>query len=296
MMDIYDKIHARERVEDILTFIKDTQLILNEEEFIAQLKTVIDRNPYYAKRLLKELINYYEAMGSEFVQAIYEYYINLLNVGAPKPQDTDIIQYRFGEYKILIEENPSLICAQGTTGFRTWEAALYLCHYMVQNERQFSSYESILELGCGTAIISILYKMLAPQAQLKCTDGDSNLLDQVKKNFELNGMKSTPSLQQLRWNTDDIPDNTQLVLAADVTYDTSVIPDLVECLVQCKGSNVYIACTERNLDTLKVFEETLSKYELEFSVVSSVSPSRFKQLTDRNITTYIRIYRIIVPT
>ncbi|CDO92210.1 unnamed protein product [Kluyveromyces dobzhanskii CBS 2104] len=307
-MDVYDRIHTRQPVRNVVQYVAENDILFDADEFLQQLDIVLQRNKYYAKQLLKELIRYFEQKGSDFAEVVYEPYIDLLPVGAPGPQDSDVIQYRFGEYKVAIEETPSMICAQGTTGFRTWEAALFLCHYMTENPGSFSCYNgAMLELGCGTGIISILYKMMKDcQPETKSegiivTDGDSNLLQQVSRNFRLNGLlpsgaDSTVRLQRLRWNDDELHEDEKvdLVLAADVTYDTSVIPDLVACLSQFKGSVGYVSCTERNLATLDAFENELEKKHLAFEIVSSISPTAFQHISERNISTRIRIYKISI--
>lgn len=307
-MDVYDRIHARQPVHEVVRFISDNNIEFDEDEFLQQLDIVVHRNQYYAKQLLKQMIQHFESRGSDFVETMYEPYINLLPVGVPDPQDSDIIQYRFDRYKVVIEETPSLICAQGTTGFRTWEAALFLCHYMTQHPGLFVTHDSLmLELGCGTGIISILYKMIKDsQGDCKAgtsivTDGDSNLLQQVSTNFQLNGSLSNDGdvnigFQRLRWNEDELSNYNEidLILAADVTYDTSVIPDLVKCLSQFKGAHGYISCTERNLDTLDAFENELTRNCIYFEIVSRISPISFKQISERDISTSIRIYKISI--
>lgn len=311
-MDVYDRIHAREPVKDVLQYISDNNVELEPTQFLNQLEVVQERNSYYAKQFLKLLIPYLEKIGSELSETVYEPYINLLAVNAPDPQSSDIIQYRFGSYKLLIKETPSLICAQGTTGFRTWEAALFLCHFITQNPHLFATDDggsSMLELGCGTGIISILYTLMQKEKEKEnkgslenpifVTDGDSSLLQQVKDNFLLNDITAVPELrfQRLRWNEDELlqaerDKKVGLILGADITYDTSVIPDLVGCLKQFAGADAYISCTERNMATLEAFENELTRNCLDFEIVATISPESFKQISVRNITTSIRIYRV----
>lgn len=295
-MDVYDRLHSRQPINEIISIIKNENIELDPQEFLTQLSLILDRNQYYGKQLLKQLIDYYESVGSALVEIIYEPYILLLDVKAPDPQATDVVQYKFGPHKVLVEETPSLICAQGTTGFRTWEAALYLCYHMITHLGTYNRNETLVELGCGTGIVSILYRLISSKSKITVTDGDSNLLEQVSKNFKLNNLDlgERSFLQRLRWNEDSVPENTQLVLGADITYDTSVIPDLVACLSQFKGSSAYISCTERNLDTLGVFEVALTQANIHFEIISTISPCSFKQIFGRDISTSIRIYRLTI--
>lgn len=70
------------------------------------------------------------------------------------------------------------------------------------------------------------------------TDGDSNLVEtQLKRNFELNNevRENEPDikLQRLWWGSDRVPEDIDLVVGADVTYDPTILPDLCKCLAEC---------------------------------------------------------------
>ncbi|CCE65390.1 hypothetical protein TPHA_0L00340 [Tetrapisispora phaffii CBS 4417] len=289
----YDRLYQRFPVNQLAGYLKETisrkELIsLHISKFIEVLCDIEGTNNFYTKNVIKVLIdniglfnetvepqdNTLQIIANNDIYLsdwLYEKYIELLDIQQPTPTTKDVIQYRINnQIKIKIEESPYLISAAGTTGFRTWEAAVYLTKYLIDlGFPPETVMENTLELGSGTGMVSIgLVKKYKDQiTTLYITDGDSQLLEgQLSRNVMLNGIDSSDSvkLQKLRWNEDHIPDNLDLIVAADVTYDSSVIPSLCHCILDCfKSSNkcstvCYLAATRRNQETIAVFEQHCS--------------------------------------
>ncbi|ESZ94458.1 hypothetical protein SBOR_5176 [Sclerotinia borealis F-4128] len=170
---------------------------------------------------------------------------------------------------ITIHESASLLSGSGTTGRRTWEAALHLSAYISSNPHLISN-KRILELGCGTGFISILCAKYLSAKHVLATDGSPEVLSLMNTNLFINSMTdaitATPaqiatnktSTCELTWGhmlptgefetfpeffssndpTSIPPSNNgstsqtplDLIIAADVVYSPVIIPSLIATL------------------------------------------------------------------
>ncbi|KAF1997102.1 hypothetical protein P154DRAFT_441978 [Amniculicola lignicola CBS 123094] len=178
-----------------------------------------------------------------------------------------------GDCAITLLEARSIISSCGTTGLRTWEAALFLGAYLVSDRgRDRIRGKRILELGTGTGLISILCSKHLTVSGIVATDGDEAIVDAMKTNIFLNGLDIGGSVSpvrtaSLKWGYPlnaptfaedygmEVPD---LVLGADITYDKLANPLLVSTLREFFDLNaelhVLIAATIRNEKTFEIFE------------------------------------------
>ncbi|KAF2150711.1 hypothetical protein K461DRAFT_328916 [Myriangium duriaei CBS 260.36] len=170
---------------------------------------------------------------------------------------------------IRILESRSVIAGSGTTGLRTWEAALHLGQYLLSNASslEFIKGKTVLELGAGTGFLSMLCAHPLGAKQVLCTDGSEEVTEAVKSNLVWNPRSELVVPGVLRWGwafkdsiLDEIKNNgiVDTVIGADVTYDTSVIPALVSTIRQAfevwPRADVIISATIRNADTFEAFE------------------------------------------
>ncbi|KAF2742880.1 hypothetical protein M011DRAFT_255117 [Sporormia fimetaria CBS 119925] len=174
---------------------------------------------------------------------------------------------------VTLLEARSVISGAGTTGLRTWEAALLMGSFLVSGKgRNLLRGRRVLELGAGTGMLSILCAKYLEMSGILATDGDEAVVDAIKTNFFLNGLtgesKSGPIVRTaaLKWGRHltqhtfaedhgiELPD---VILGADVTYDRSVIPALVATMRQffeaSPAIQVLISATIRNTDTFEAF-------------------------------------------
>lgn len=94
-----------------------------------------------------------------------------------------------GEQAVTLLEARSVISGSGTTGLRTWEAALLLGSYLTSEDgRRLIKDQRVFELGAGTGIISILCAKHLQAAGVVATDGDEAVVDAIKTNLFLNGL------------------------------------------------------------------------------------------------------------
>ena len=92
-----------------------------------------------------------------------------------------------GEQAVTLLEARSVISGSGTTGLRTWEAALLLGSYLATDDgRNLIKGKRVFELGAGTGVISILCAKHLGAAGVVATDGDEAVVDAVKTNLFLN--------------------------------------------------------------------------------------------------------------
>jgi predicted nicotinamide N-methyase len=93
---------------------------------------------------------------------------------------------------VTLLEARSVISSSGTTGLRTWEAALLLGSYLASETGRASIQgKRLFELGAGTGMLSILCAKHLGVAGVVATDGDEAVVDAIKTNLFLNGLDTT---------------------------------------------------------------------------------------------------------
>lgn len=167
---------------------------------------------------------------------------------------------------ITLLESRSLISAAGTTGLRTWEAALHLGQYLCLDSSLVKN-KRVLELGAGTGYLAVLCAKYLGSEHVIASDGSDEVVNKLRDNFLLNGLQEEKvSAMELEWGrtlastegrawSGDAKLDT--IIGADITYDASVIPVLIETLMELAGLfpgvSILIAATERNRATFESF-------------------------------------------
>ena len=171
---------------------------------------------------------------------------------------------------ITILESRNLLAAAGTTGLRTWEAALCLGDYLSLNMDVIKD-KSVLELGAGTGYISILCARYLGASHVLATDGSDDVVAGLATNFYLNDLQDSPILEgkELKWGRALVGSEhpawnggqkIDVVLGADVLYDVpsiiallSTVGDLFDLFPDVK---IIITATLRNQTTFDKFLNT----------------------------------------
>ncbi|KAK7906516.1 Protein-lysine N-methyltransferase EFM3 [Apiospora marii] len=192
---------------------------------------------------------------------------------------------------VTLLESRQLISAGGTTGLRTWEAALHLGQYLCANPSLVQN-KRVLELGAGTGYVAILCAKHLGPSQVIASDGSDDVVANLPESFYVNGLQDSRAISamDLKWGqaivgTEEAEWNggqpLDLVLGADVTYDESVIPSLVgtidDLFDMFPRVLVIISATERNRRTFDAFINVCQKRGLNIQEVDFDIAPRDKQ-------------------
>ncbi|KAL6943151.1 hypothetical protein ACO0RG_002137 [Hanseniaspora osmophila] len=331
-MSFYNKLEQRYPIELFAEYIRSNGVYIDCATFQKVFET-ISSNKCYQKKLLKLFIdspflleleeNASEEENenmAELQEWVQETYLSFLNVQFD-PDLVDVITYIIPQMsalspfcasnslvRIKIREIPYKISGNNTTGFRTWEAALYLLFFLYGENSPISALKQknpdriplddgvkpifskplrVLELGSGTGICGLaLFKfpMGLKIEEVTLSDGSQDIVENIiPRNYELNkelqGDDKLPknlSIKQILWGKDDflpkLKHSYDIIIGADVTYDARVIPLLVESIDYYlnfeKNSMCLISATIRNESTIKTFEDS-------FVSIASESDTRF---------------------
>uniref|UniRef100_A0A8D2DQE2 FAM86 N-terminal domain-containing protein n=1 Tax=Sciurus vulgaris TaxID=55149 RepID=A0A8D2DQE2_SCIVU len=189
----------------------------------------------------------------------------------------DILQKPSGDW-ITLSESTAII-SHGTTGLVTWDAALYLAEWAIENPAAFR-HRTVLELGSGAGLTGLtICKACCPRAYI-FSDCHSRVLEQLRGNVLLNGLSLEPeatadpecplvTVAQLDWDVASISQlsafQPDTVIAADVLYCPEVTLALVGVLQRlsaCRrdqAPDVYVAFTRRNPETYQLFTTELGR-------------------------------------
>ncbi|KAI0879928.1 putative methyltransferase-domain-containing protein [Annulohypoxylon maeteangense] len=193
--------------------------------------------------------------------------------------------------QVTLLESRNLISAFGTTGLRTWEAALHLGQFLSTNPSIIHN-KTVLELGAGTGYLSILCAKFMAPTMVIASDGSDDVVANLPENFFLNGLQESEMIRAMdvKWGhalvgTEDEHWNggrpIDVVLAADVTYDKGIIPALIGTLEELVGMfphvAIYIAATERNRETFEVFLNACEERYLNIDEIYYELPRRKDQ-------------------
>lgn len=241
-------------------------------------------NKGYVRQVLRK---YFRTIPeSDIIGEMFEFYTTTLS--APEPgstPDKDILTYSIGDRQIKIIENPVMVSDQGVTGIRTWEASVFAAQWLNANCIRNANgdktkiHGKIVEIGCGTGLVGM---SLLP-SKVVFTDMDLGVLNTIQKtiaanplDWSSNGMDYTQvmneedfkdpfeynlGLMQLCWGTWST--KCDYVIGSDITYDTSILPELILCLQQFleKGAVGIISATVRQPQTIAEWERLLNKFD-----------------------------------
>ncbi|TPX62665.1 hypothetical protein PhCBS80983_g00308 [Powellomyces hirtus] len=184
--------------------------------------------------------------------------------GAETPSDepevgSDLEEWAFRHGTLsILEPSASRTGDDIEIGNQVWNAGVILAQIIDQKllPSHYLTSSHILELGCGTALTSILAaKVVSPSVKMTATDFHPLILETAKQNVLLNAVADRVTVEKLDWN--DIPwSNVTLgvdcIMAADVVYDAHhavLLPNIIrQIFVQAKVSRGCIAIVNRIRD------------------------------------------------
>ncbi|KAJ5355729.1 hypothetical protein N7517_010338 [Penicillium concentricum] len=249
----------------------------------------------YRSRVLKQIISRIEESitnpeEDEINDDLMESWSTL--VSQPKPsalqqaQQLSLVKYTAptssagisSECTVITSESRGLILSAGTTGNRTWEAALHLGSFLASKAGEaLVRGKRVIELGAGTGFLSLLCARHLGVRSVVVTDREPMLIDNIRDcvKHNLNGLPSIPIYPAVwEWGTplakegnlaglgsDEGEEGTGLrfdvALGADLIYDTDLVPILLST-VRDLFENYHIkefiiASTVRNENTFRTF-------------------------------------------
>ena len=255
--------------------------------------------PFSTGKLIKRLLLILEDSKIEGHSSLYDY------ISKSDSFETQKCYYKSyfdveGKHIVSLVERRELIC-DGTTGLRTWQAGTFLAKWLIDNPWHLSKGKesSILELGSGVGYtgISLFKDTRFSPLHMMLTDHHSavldtlyqnvvaNLFNQHDKNTELKfplmfksneeSRQRTLIIDELDWETFQSKDVIcqefwpDLVIGADIVFDTSVIPHLVNVISRCLSDfgteKVIMANCVRNEATDAYFMKYLEQSNILFT-------------------------------
>jgi len=174
----------------------------------------------------------------------------------------------------LIEESPWSLAAGSNVGFRTWEASLRLAYYLSSEGSDFVRGRSVLELGAGAGLLSIICGRLFGAQQVLSTDGNPKVAEIIQRNIALN--RPTPEdhreehihARHLDWTTlTSLEDTLSLspqgktkydtIIGADITYNQDYFVPLIQTISTLNkmfpDADILISGAVRNIGTYNAF-------------------------------------------
>ncbi|KAJ5251013.1 hypothetical protein N7489_001423 [Penicillium chrysogenum] len=292
----------------------------------------------YRSRVLKQILSRIEESitdpeEDEINDDLMESWSTL--VSQPKPsalqqaQQLSLVKYTaptcnagtFPERTVTTSESRGLILSAGTTGNRTWEAALHLGSFLASETGEaLVRGKRVIELGAGTGFLSLVCACHLGVRSVVVTDREPALIDNIRDcvRHNLQGRESIPIYPAVwEWGTplerkgdlagfgtDEGEDGTGLrfdiALGADLIYDTDLVPLLIST-VRDLFENYHIkefiiAATLRNEDTFRTFlnaceTNSFAVETLPFESTPSEDQTGFFHSTSIPIRTY-RISRM----
>ncbi|PYI16736.1 hypothetical protein BO99DRAFT_339451 [Aspergillus violaceofuscus CBS 115571] len=223
----------------------------------------------------------------------------------------------------ITSESRGLILSAGTTGFRTWEAALHLGTYLATDPtaaRAGIARKRVIELGAGTGFLGMFCAQHLQPRSVVVTDREIALIEQIQDCAGRNGLvgedeDDTPGKRFAagiwEWGTPlDIPGlgdgeakglKFDVALGADLIYDVDLVPLLV-ATIQDLFTNYglqqfIISATLRNEDTFRTFLRACEAQDFTVEQIPFTSPPEAEQKGFYHSTAIpIHIYRITRPT
>lgn len=163
--------------------------------------------------------------------------------------------------------------SMGTTGLSVWQASCDLANLfrLIPSEK----YKRVVELGAGCGVSGISIAKLS-SCDVVLTDYDDNVLELLKENAVRNQLicrTGDSSINQakircLDWCDFDFiewREPADLIIAADVVYDTALLASLCNVLrlLLRHSKAAIVACTKRSEKSIDCFEHHLKCAKLE---------------------------------
>ncbi|KAM7524039.1 hypothetical protein LguiA_013941 [Lonicera macranthoides] len=149
-------------------------------------------------------------------------------------------------------------------GLFVWPCSIVLAEYVWQQRLRFSG-ATVVELGAGTSLPGLVAAKVGSEVTLTDDSDRHEVLDNMRSMCDLNNLKC--EILGLTWGIWDVPIFTlhpEIILGADVLYDTSAFDDLFATatfLLQNSPGSVFIT-TYHNRSGHYLIEFLMEKWGL----------------------------------
>ncbi|GAA6025080.1 hypothetical protein JCM10207_003401 [Rhodosporidiobolus poonsookiae] len=212
-----------------------------------------------------------------------------------------------GEWQVIRTREEGRLISGGTTGLRTWQACIALSNHLLASPSILTSTSTILELGAGVGLLSLVSaRLLQPasgeterRGKIVATDVDEQVLRMLEGNIALNDLSGLAEAKKLDWELASDPAaghealeaweretfgggvRPEVLLGADIVYDPSLATHLAATLAWllrpapsgASQPQALIAGTIRNLSTWELFLSECRARQLEVEPVELQAPA-----------------------
>ncbi|XP_077880702.1 protein-lysine N-methyltransferase EEF2KMT isoform X2 [Ictidomys tridecemlineatus] len=203
-------------LEEKLRTSSDSELLLDILQKTVKHPVCIRHPPSvkYTQSFLLELIKKHEVVHAEPLDELYEALAEVLTTEEPTQCHRSYV-LPSGDSVTLSES--TAIVSHGTTGLVTWDAALYLAEWAMENPAAFR-HRTVLELGSGAGLTGVVICKTCHPRAYTFSDCHSRVLEQLRGNVLLNGLPLEPEA------TAD--SESPLVTVAQLDWDEATVPQL----------------------------------------------------------------------
>ncbi|KAK4876718.1 hypothetical protein RN001_009224 [Aquatica leii] len=192
--------------------------------------------------------------------AVSKFYFTRPALPSKIDNDGDLVVQRRPRNATYVEIEHSKNTTLSLVGLQVWRGALLLADWILHNGSNFPTNSTILELGSGTGLTSIVAAMFST---VICTDVDKgDILKLLKANIERNkSLIRHPAIvgevnftkSHTSWDVPNTLDDVNIIIAADVIYDNDLTENFVKTLefflLNSKVEYTYVALEKRYVFT-----------------------------------------------
>ncbi|OJJ48099.1 hypothetical protein ASPZODRAFT_157906 [Penicilliopsis zonata CBS 506.65] len=211
---------------------------------------------------------------------------------------------------VITLESRGLILGSGTTGFRTWEAALHLGTFLaIPAGAPIVRSKRVIELGAGTGFVSMFCAKHLGVESVVVTDREPALIENIRSCLARNGLDQgvcRPAIWD--WGSplrvtddghhdgDSDPLEFDVALGADLIYDVDLVPLLLSTIQDLfttyRLKEFIISATLRNQDTFQTFLNACKSLNLTLEHIQFESPAGSQTGFFHSTSIPIEMYRI----
>ncbi|KAK9378041.1 uncharacterized protein V2V93DRAFT_383194 [Kockiozyma suomiensis] len=230
--------------------------------------------PAYIIAIVKAMVAVIEQQEVEVSGDILLLLIDLLRYPTPAIPPPGPVTYKFCTSEattdsIMITETRNMISGYGTTGFRTWEAALALGEYVLkerllpQQQRTLDVFgKRVLELGAGTGFASILCGKLGCKVAV-ATDGFENVVLGIRAILEFNNVFEVVETRIYKWGNSSGID-TGHALEKESREAEYVFNDPVDLIIGADIVSLFIIIWLVHISKLRIHDRHLTRTDASY--------------------------------